>query len=232
MNKMYFLLFKIRALIMRFIFPAEIYDKSNSLLPISNKYGFDRGNPIDRYYIERFLDENKKYIKGNCLEIHDNAYTLRFGGDKVQKADALDVDINNKQANIHSDLKNVHMISDAQYDTLLITHTVGMIDDFQEALKECWRLLKPGGTLLLTAGSIAPVMEKSPIYWRFTVASFNYIVKKHFINNKKSIIRSYGNVFAARAFLAGMSVEDVGIKKLNYNDNRFPIIISAIVVKK
>jgi ubiquinone/menaquinone biosynthesis C-methylase UbiE len=70
------------------------------------------------------------------------------------------------------------MISDAQYDTLLITHTVGMIDDFQEALKECWRLLKPGGTLLLTAGSIAPVMEKSPIYWRFTVASSTDIPAK------------------------------------------------------
>ncbi|MCK4818885.1 polysaccharide deacetylase family protein, partial [bacterium] len=34
------------------------------LNPISSKFGFDRGKPIDRYYIENILNENKHFIRG------------------------------------------------------------------------------------------------------------------------------------------------------------------------
>src|SRR4051794_37443694 len=48
--------------------------------PISTVFGFDRGTPIDRYYIETFLSKNADDIRGRVLEIGDNSYTVRFGG--------------------------------------------------------------------------------------------------------------------------------------------------------
>ena len=47
--------------------------------PISTKWGFDRGLPIDRHYIENFLAVNADDIRGGVLEIGDNSYTRRFG---------------------------------------------------------------------------------------------------------------------------------------------------------
>src|SRR5258708_1276969 len=36
--------------------------------PISTSFGFDRGTPIDRYYIENFLGRNAGDIRGRVLE--------------------------------------------------------------------------------------------------------------------------------------------------------------------
>ena len=47
--------------------------------PISTNFGFDRGLPIDRYFIEKFLNGNNQDIRGRVLEIGDNDYTARFG---------------------------------------------------------------------------------------------------------------------------------------------------------
>jgi hypothetical protein len=42
------------------------------LTPISSDWGFERGLPIDRYYIEQFLAEHSSDIRGHVLEIMDD----------------------------------------------------------------------------------------------------------------------------------------------------------------
>ena len=31
--------------------------------PLSERHGYDRGTPVDRYYIERFLEEHRRDIR-------------------------------------------------------------------------------------------------------------------------------------------------------------------------
>jgi len=50
----------------------------NRLKPISKVFGFDRGTPIDRYYIENFLSQHRNDIHGIVLEIGDNTYTKKI----------------------------------------------------------------------------------------------------------------------------------------------------------
>ncbi len=57
--------------------------------PLSQDWGFDRGKPIDRYYIERFLAGHSDDVRGRVLEIGSNDYTLRFGGDRVARSRAI-----------------------------------------------------------------------------------------------------------------------------------------------
>src|SRR5215216_119227 len=47
--------------------------------PISEQWGYDRGTPVDRWYIERFLQEHRADITGRVLEVKDSGYTDRFG---------------------------------------------------------------------------------------------------------------------------------------------------------
>ena len=49
------------------------------LTPISYEFGYDRGQPVDRYYIENFLSRHADDIRGRVLEIGDNHYTRTFG---------------------------------------------------------------------------------------------------------------------------------------------------------
>ena len=46
--------------------------------PLSEHWGRDRGTPVDRYYIERFLGEERDAIRGRVLEVMNADYTERF----------------------------------------------------------------------------------------------------------------------------------------------------------
>jgi len=226
---------KIRAPLYRFIWPKSNYffftRTEKYLTPLSNRYGFDRGKPIDRYYIEKFLSENADCIKGRCLEVTDNNYTAKFGGNKVVVSDVLDIDTSNKLANIHGDIRNLkNTIKDDTYDCIILAQTLGIIDDCESVIKECYRILKPGGIILITATAISPVLDLENNYWRFTIASMAYVLKKYFSANK-IMVNPYGNVLTGQSYWVGASQEELTKKQLEYNDPKFPVIITAKATK-
>lgn len=226
MKKILSLIFKLRAMVTRFIKPKASY----FLAPISDKYGFDRGTPIDRYWIENFLSENKQYIQGRVLEVTDNTYTKRFGRN-VTQSDILDINIKNKMANIHGDLRNLNGVESNTYDCVILTQVLGMIDDFDAVIKECHRILKKGGTILTTSSAISPTYIPNESYWRFTPNGLKFAFGKHF-DKQFLTVSSYGNVLAGQAFWVGMSQEDVTNKVLKFNDPRFPCISGLVGTKK
>ena len=72
------------------------------LNPISTMFGYDRGRPIDRYYIENFLAYHADDIRGRVLEIGDDSYTRQFGGGRVEVSDVLHVTEGNPQCDHRS----------------------------------------------------------------------------------------------------------------------------------
>ncbi|MGB5435102.1 MAG: glycosyltransferase [Maribacter sp.] len=112
----------------------------NRTSPISTEFGYDRGGPLDRYYIENFLDENSSLIRGRVLEIGDNAYTLKYGGSNVTKSDILHIDDSNEQATFIGDLSNAPHIPSNSFDCIVLTQTLHLIYDFKGAIETCYRL--------------------------------------------------------------------------------------------
>src|ERR1041384_1893415 len=55
--------------------------------PISGEFGLDRGEPVDRYYVEKFLERHAEDIRGRVLEIGDDRYTKKFGASRVIGSD-------------------------------------------------------------------------------------------------------------------------------------------------
>src|SRR5690349_4730369 len=70
--------------------------------PISRGFGSERGQPIDRYYIESFLDTHRGDIRSAVLEIGGDAYTRRFGFG-VSASDVLNA-VPDERATIVGDL--------------------------------------------------------------------------------------------------------------------------------
>jgi SAM-dependent methyltransferase len=223
------LLRRVRAFITKILFPKSGYWlATKSIKPLSTKFGYDRGKPIDRYWIENFLTVNKAAIHGRVLEIVDNTYTRTFGHD-VHTSDVLDLDLKNKQANIKGNLKNVPHIKDNTYDCVILTQVLGMIDDYDSALSECYRILKPDGTLLVTVSCFSSLRSGLEYnFWRFTPASANYVMKKHFKNVK---VTSYGNVLSGQSFWVGLAQEELTKEELDYNDPYYPCVL-GIACKK
>jgi glycosyltransferase involved in cell wall biosynthesis/SAM-dependent methyltransferase len=204
------------------------------LTPFSKQFGFDRGGAIDRYYIENFLKKEAGSISGRVLEIGDNAYTLLYGQKKVTQSDILHVDEKNPSATFIGDISHAPQIPDNIFDCIILTQTLHLIYDFREALKTCHRILKPGGTLLLTVPGITPIDQdewNSTWYWSFTDKAFKPLMNETF-PGANTEVQSFGNVFVASAFLYGMGLPEVPKEKLDYSDPYFQVIITVKAVKK
>ncbi|HYT93002.1 MAG TPA: methyltransferase domain-containing protein [Gemmataceae bacterium] len=223
------------ALQMRRLFrPRWLYLLAKRLRPISVMAGIDRGRPIDRYFIEKFLDARQHLVRGHCLEIKDNAYTVRFGGSKVTKSDILDINRENKEATIYGDLKNLSMIADETYDCFILTQVLQYVDDLDRALSECVRILKPGGALLVTVPSLGKLdgQEDNVIghYWRLTPDSARYLFRKHFPAENLEI-QGWGNILVGLSFWIGLACEEMSRKKLDYYDPSFACGVSIQAIK-
>jgi SAM-dependent methyltransferase len=197
--------------------------------PLSTDYGFDRGTPVDRYYIEKFLEDNKADIRGRVLEIKDRMYTERFGGSKVDYSDILDVDRSNTLATIYADLRVSHALPQARYDCIIVTQTLHVIDDYDMAIRNLYKMLKKNGVLLCTLPSVSRIdgdCGEEGDFWRFTKASARYIFKKNFADHKLQVI-TFGNVFTNICFLEGLSVEELERADFEYCDKYFPLIVGV-----
>ncbi len=220
----------IRAIATRSLKTRQSYLAQESIRPISTKYGFDRGLPVDRYYIEKFLKSHQPSIRGAVLEVVDSTYTEKFGGDKVSKADALDIFLTLK-ANIHGDLRNLSgVIADETYDCIIVTQTFNVIDQYEKAIGECYRILKPGGVLLVTLPTLSPTWNLKINMWRFTAPAAKETFSQ-FFNVAHVDVASLGNRESALAFWLGMAVEDLAPADIKKNDETLPLIIGIAATK-
>ncbi|KAA5544217.1 glycosyltransferase [Adhaeribacter rhizoryzae] len=198
-------------------------------MPFSIRYGFDRGGAIDRYYIENFLQQQANCIKGNVLEIGDNEYTMRYGGKKVSKSDIFHVNADNPKATIIGDLSNAPHVPDNSYDCIIMTQTLQFIYDFKGALQTCYRILKPGGTLLLTVPGISQIeygeLEES-WFWSFTRPAMQKAMTEIFpVPNVE--VQNFGNVFVATALLYGMGLPEIKKEQMDFTDPHYQVIITV-----
>jgi SAM-dependent methyltransferase len=169
-------------------------------------------------------------IKGVCLEVTDTAYIDKYGAEKVTKADALDINRNNKMATIYGDLRDLSNVESNTYDCIIITQTFVMIDEYEAAIRECHRILKPGGYVLVTMPCLGPVWNIDSHFWRWTRASAEYLFKKYFPNDLLEV-QTYGNALAGQCFWVGLSLDEISEDELEYNDKFFPVIVSVKVRK-
>src|SRR5215208_4062442 len=116
--------------------------------PISRNYGWERGTPVDRFYIGRFLTAHASDVRGRVLEVGDDTYTRRYGGDRVTQSDVLHASPGNPQATIVADLADAPEIADASFDCVICTQTLLLIYDVRAAVKTIRRILTPGGMAL------------------------------------------------------------------------------------
>ncbi len=210
------------------------------LLPISREYGYDRGDPIDRYYIDQFLrrhsgesEYTQGAIHGHVLEVGDDCYSQEFGLG-VDRVDILHVSTENPEATIVADLTDGSNLASDSYDCVICIQTLLVIYDVKAAIKTIHRILKPGGTALLTVPGISqicrPDIDSWGDYWRFTTLSARRLFEEVF-DPANVTVESFGNVLTASAFLYGLAKEDLSRRELDLHDPDFQLTIGIKAVK-
>ena len=204
-----------------------------SVRPLSTEWGFDRGTPIDRYYIERFLAAHAGDVRGRVLEVRSSDYTRRFDRGVV-RADVLDIDPGNGHATIVADLTSAEHVPSGLFDCFILTQTLQFIYDVHAAVATAHRLLAHDGVLLVTlpvVARLAPRYGVTSEYWRFTPASCRRLFGDAF-GEENVEVQTFGNVLAGTAFLRGAALEEVPRAKLDVDDPYFPLIVTVRAVRR
>ena len=199
------------------------------LTPISQSFGFDRGLPVDRYYIERFLARNASEIAGRVLEIGDDGYTRKFGGARVTCSDVLHVAAGHPRATFVGDVTDPRVLPDNAFNCIIFTQTLQLIYDVRAAVVQLHRALAPGGVVLVTAPGISQIDRgewERTWFWSFTPAVMERLFGDVF-GPDAVMVRRYGNVFAATMFLQGLAVEELDTSDLDPIDRAYPVIVSV-----
>jgi glycosyltransferase involved in cell wall biosynthesis len=203
------------------------------LAPISRRFGFDRGGPIDRYYIESFLDRHREDVRGHVLEFGDDAYTRRFGDGRVVVSDVLHVHEGNPAATYVADLAKADNVPSDAFDCILCTQTLQLVFDVGAAVDTLYRILKPGGVALVTIPGITQVSGDewgTSWYWRFTPLSARRLFERVFPTGRVEL-GVHGNVLAAIAFLQGLSAAELEPEELDFLDPCYDVLITVRATK-
>lgn len=210
------------------------YGNLRRLTPISRVFGFNRGLPIDRYYIEAFLAQYAEDITGNVLEIGDDFYTRKFGGVHVSRSEVLHAVPGNPQATMVGDLETGANIPQGAFHCIILTQTLLYIYDVNAAIANCYAALKPGGVLLATFPGISQIsrydMDRWGDYWRFTTLSAKHLFEKVFPPESVEV-QSHGNVLIAITFLHGLAAQELKRKELEHHDPDYQVLITVRAVK-
>ncbi len=195
--------------------------------PVSRDWGYDRGTPVDRRYIDDFLCAHSSDVRGSVLEVQEDDFTLTYGGRRVAHRDILDINPANARATILADLRFAPEIASDTYDCVILTQTLHVIDDMRAALRECYRILRPEGVLLATfpaASRVCLEYGDDGDYWRMTAAGARALLRSSFEPSISSC-DSFGNVLTNTAFLHGLGATEITDAEFNVHDPYFPAVI-------
>ncbi len=204
------------------------------LTPISKYWGFDRGRPIDRYYIENFLTRYSQDIRGHTLEVGDDAYTRKFGGDHATIRDVLHVTEGTSGATIIGDLANAGHIPSNTFNCIILTQTLHLIYDARAAIKTLHRILNRDGVLLATFPGITRISHTEWLdswFWSFTTASARRLFEEIF-SAQNVRVQAFGNVLTATSFLLGLATEELKSDELDYHDPNYEVLIAVRALKR
>lgn len=200
--------------------------------PLNRKFGLSRGTPIDRYYIEAWLENNKELIRGDVLEIAEDTYTKRFGG-SAAISHILHVSLE-QDGFIKGNFETGEGITEDSMDCIILTQTLPFIYGCDKVIANLYKMLRKGGTALITTGGIAQIsrydMDRWGHFWSFTTASLKRLIEESAFGDHYKIT-VYGNIKAACALLYGVAAEELKTEELEYADDDYPVSICAVVTK-
>jgi SAM-dependent methyltransferase len=194
--------------------------------PFSSTYGFERGTPIDRHYLHRFLTAHRNLVTGDVLEVQTTSTTDRYGR-AVRRADTFDIVPDFEPTYLCDFTAANPPIPERAYDCLLLPNTLPHFRDLDGGLANARRVVRPGGAILASAGGLLPLTGDVADYWRFSPDGWRERLIKAWPGCDLTV-DGHGNCLAAIAAQLGLALEELSAAELDVVDPRFPVLITIL----
>jgi SAM-dependent methyltransferase len=193
--------------------------------PLSRRFGQDRGRPVDRVFIERFLAAHAADVRGRVLEVYEDTYARRFGS-----ASSVDVvDASPGRATLVGDLRSPGWLPVGVFDCVILTQTLHSAFRPDDVLASLRSSLAPGGTILATFAGVSQRSRsgEDPSFlelWRFTSDGVRELFSAA---GFRAEVRAYGNVLACASFLYGMAEHETDPRAFASDDPDYELVVCA-----
>ncbi len=192
--------------------------------PFSVNFGFDRGTPVDRYYLQKFLETHRADITGNVLEIQSPGYANRYGSN-LRQVHTIDISPASVPTFVCDLARSEGVVPDATYDCFLLPNTLHHLRDLEGSLRQALRVVKPGGVILASAAAFVPLIPDGPDYWRMSATGWVEVTRRAWAGCDV-LIESHGNCLAAVAAMLGLALEELTQGEMDASDPRFPVLVT------
>jgi len=147
-----------------------------------------------RYYLDEVL--TKTHFHGKVLDVggkkENKRGIFRPPLDNVDAWEYLNID-GSTNPDYHCDASDIP-VADSSFDTLLLTEVLEHLKEPEDVLRECYRVLKKGGNLIITMPFLYPVHADPYDFQRWTDVGIGRNLEK--IGFKDIKIEPMGGLFA------------------------------------
>lgn len=187
-------------------------------LPFCPRFGHFRGTPIDRYYLDRFIDEIRSEVKGATLEIggnRNNRDLYKF----TNTTSYLAMDLAGEGLDIAGDAHDPGVVEEASLDTVVLFNVLEHCERPWVVVDNIYNWLKPGGHVFCMVPNAQRVHRVPQDYWRILPDAMNSIFAR-FPRRKPYI---YGNPLTTLASHYGIAAEELSREELDYYNENYPV---------
>jgi hypothetical protein len=187
--------------------------------PMCASFGFQRGTPIDRYYLQKFVAKIRHRIAGKVVEIGGNPQGPRAYG------------LSHVVEYVNVDLlpgPGVHLVGDVHDPSLLAQQSVGSIVIFN-VLEHCvqpatvvdnmYRWLRPGGRVFCMVPNAQRIHECPADYWRMLPNALRWMFRAF----SRQEVQQYGTLASLIASYMGISAEELSHHELDDFHPDYPV---------
>lgn len=195
--------------------------------PACPYFGYSRGTPIDRFYLDEFIKAHRAGIRGRTLEIGGTpASRARYGLSEVDEFVTVDGSAS-VGADVVGDVEDIATFPSCSFDSILAFYVLEHCEHPERVISNVHEWLKPGGTFFCVVPNTQRVHAAPKDYWRILPDGLASLFRR-FADQR---IEVHGNLATCIATLSGIAVEEVPRHLLGERDSRYPVTTGVLARK-
>ena len=195
--------------------------------PLCNLFGFTRGIPIDRYYLDKFISEIRPQVTGTVLEVGgllQNRELYQFS--QATEYHTLDIAANPGVTQI-GDVHDLAMFKPNSLDAVVIFNVLEHCHNPWIVVKNIYIWLKEGGKCFCMVPSAQRLHDFPGDYWRPLPDGMQQL----FQDFRQRKLYVYGNPMTVIASFMGISAQELSHEELNDFHPDYPVTTCMVARK-
>lgn len=195
--------------------------------PFDPMFGFTRGTPIDRYYLDRFIEHIRPEVRGAVLEIGGSrANREKYRFDAAIEYRAMDVQ-RSPDVDLVGDAHDRGAIPPGTLDAIVIFNVLEHCARPWIVAENLHAWLRVGGKVFAMVPSVQRVHGRPKDYWR----PYPDGMEALFAHFARSRLFVYGNPLTSLAATMGIAVEELSTDELDRVNAAYPVATCVVAEK-